>query len=143
MGSAYSPHLCCHDHRWMVKGGRIGVADEELYREDQRIVADHPHAAFIEQAFTLAEIEYGRADYGFYRGRPQIFEINTNPLLVWQPDHPSELRRRTIRLVWEKSLAGLHGLDSPPGPGMHLPDDEFLDRFRNWKRILYRSRWGN
>jgi hypothetical protein len=141
MGSAYPPHVGAHDDQWMVKTGRVGVADEALYQDDQRIVRDNPHATFIEKAFTLAEIEYGRADYGLYRGRPQIFEINTNPHIAWLPDHPSELRHQTIGLVWEKTLAALHGLDSPPGPGITLPDDKLLDRFRNWKRIAYRTRW--
>jgi hypothetical protein len=141
MGSAYPPHLCNHDDGWMVKNGRLGVADEALYQDDHRIARENPDAAFIEQAFALAEIEYGRADYGFYCGRPQIFEINTNPYIAWLPDHPSETRCQTIALVWEKTLAALHGLDSPPGPDLHLPDDPLLDRFRNWKRIFYRTRW--
>jgi hypothetical protein len=37
-------------------------------------------------------------------------------------------------------IAGIHTIDSQPGPEIRLPDDEFLDRFRNWKRIFYRTR---
>ena len=31
--------------------------------------------------FTEAQIEYGRIDYGVYKGEPQVWEINTNPTL--------------------------------------------------------------
>jgi len=33
-------------------------------------------------AFETANIEYGRIDYGMYKGKPQIWEINVNPVVV-------------------------------------------------------------
>jgi hypothetical protein len=140
LGSTYSPYLCGHDDQWMVKTGRVGVAGDELYQDEYRIVSDNPDAEFLAKAFAVAGIEYGRADYGYYRGRPQLFEINSNPHVEPLLSHPSARRRKTSALVWEKMLAGVRALDSEPGPDFYLPEDQILDRFRNWKRFLYRTR---
>jgi hypothetical protein len=36
----------------------------------------------IKQVYELAQIEYGRIDYGLVNGKIQVFEINTHPMLL-------------------------------------------------------------
>jgi hypothetical protein len=140
VGEIITPYLCGHDDQWLIKTGRIGVADEALYQDEFRIVQENPYADALRQAFELSSIEYGRADYGFYRGRLQIFEINTNPHIPAPAAHPSETRQHTIRLAWDKVIAAFHSIDSARGRDFVLPKDKALDRHRKWKRFLYRTR---
>ena len=41
----------------------------------------NPHAREIARIFELARIDFGRIDYGLLDGRPQVWEINTNPTM--------------------------------------------------------------
>jgi len=140
MGSALTPYLCGHDSHWLVKTGQVGIAGDDLYEDEYRIVSDDPYANSLREAFALAEIEYGRADFGFYQGRPQIFEINTNPHIPAPGLHPSAKRVQTMDLAWKKILQTLHTIDSEPGPDILLPKDNLLKRYRKWSRFLYRTR---
>jgi hypothetical protein len=134
------PSPCVHDHQWMVKTGPNCIADEELYEEDFKNIRDNLYAEPLRKAFELAEIEYGRADFGFYQGRPQVFEINTNPHILAPKAHPSPVRRRTMDLAWAQTLQAFRAIDSPSGNDILLPKDHLLDRYRKWNRFLYRSR---
>ena len=144
MGSIISPYLCGHDDNWLVKVGKAGIASAELYEEEYRIVRDSPFAESLREAFEVAEIEYGRADYGFYRGRLQVFEINTNPHIAAPASpgfkHPFPRRADTVALTWKNALAGLHSLDSAGKGFFRLPPDPMLDRWKGWSRFLYRTR---
>ena len=71
-------HVVTED-TWNVKWGKLGLATEDMYREDDRLIRDNCFAAELREAFQIAEIEYGRADFSLVDGRPQIYEINTNP----------------------------------------------------------------
>src|SRR5690606_31029109 len=50
--------------------------------EDRRFRRRNPHRAELRQVFDLAHVDFGRADYGMYEGRLQIWEINTNPTVL-------------------------------------------------------------
>ena len=135
-----TPSPCVHDHQWMVKTGPNCIAPDDLYEEDFVNIRDNIHAESLRKVFELAEIEYGRADYGFYQGRPQIFEINTNPHIFAPKAHPSPIRVQAMSLAWEKTLQALHAIDGKPGRDILLPRDHSLNYYRKWNRFLYRSR---
>ncbi len=90
-------------------------------------ISTNPHAAILAPMLRLANIDYGRIDYGFTpAGRLQVFEINTNPLVtaVSDPD-PG------VESLW-KALSEIdtgHGADVPLAglPGR---------RPRRWQRIV-------
>jgi hypothetical protein len=140
IGTTLTPSPCVHDHKWLVKTGPNCIADEDLYEEDLRNIRDNTHSELLRKAFKLAEIEYGRADYGFYKGRLQIFEINTNPHIPAPKPHPSPIRVETGKLAWRQTLLALHSIDSPPGGDITLPKDHLLNRHRKWTQIFHRSR---
>ena len=65
---------------WMVKWqGRI--FDRERAEDEIRYCETNPHGEWIASMFRLANIEYGRIDYGVQNGSPRLWEINTNPTL--------------------------------------------------------------
>lgn len=106
--------------------GSPGAGTEALYREDLRNLRDNPFAGPLAKAFEIAGIEYGRADFGLVGGRPQVYEINTNPAVGGSElDHPSETRRRGQREAFRQYLDALSGIDRPrrDGTGLRLVNE--------------------
>lgn len=93
VGDRILGYTCVHDDKWLVKYGSEGVATPEMYEEEYDFVARNPYGEALMQAFELGGIDYGRADFGLVGGRPQIYEINTNPDIKLRPK-PSSVQRR-------------------------------------------------
>ncbi|WP_210528895.1 hypothetical protein [Rubellimicrobium arenae] len=115
-------HIVTEDS-WNVKWGKAGLVGEDTYRADDAAVRGNDHADVLARAFEVAGIDYGRADFGLVDGRPQIYEINTNPSLGELHDHPSATRRATMRHSHERFAEMLGAIDTPDAKGMvRLPD---------------------
>jgi hypothetical protein len=69
---------------WVVKYSP--ELDEEHRAEELRFLEQNPHEQELRPIFALAGIEYGRIDYTVLDGRIVVWEINTNPFLVYPPD---------------------------------------------------------
>ena len=67
---------------------------ESMEREEDQHVRKNPHESFIREIFHTAGIQYGRMDFGLLNGRPQVWEINTNPELFSPGQYPPQ---RAIR----------------------------------------------
>jgi hypothetical protein len=81
VGDEIIPQVIVHNRNWITKWeGRL--VDEEKAREQQDYVESNPHAAWLKTTFELAQVNYGRMDYGLVDGVPQVWEINTNPMIV-------------------------------------------------------------
>jgi hypothetical protein len=75
------PRHLMQSREWMVKSSSR-VHDDGHREEERRYLDTNPHAEWIRRVFTLARIDYGRLDYGIVGGRPQAYEINTNPTII-------------------------------------------------------------
>ena len=139
IGDAIVPHISVHESKWLVKYGELGIAGDDMYRQELELLQTNPYADHLRKVFDVAGIEYGRADFGFYQGRLQVFEINTNPALSAPGKHPSPVRMESLKLVWTQYLEALRGLDTPGGWPVHLADGP-LQRHRAWKNLLVRTR---
>lgn len=75
------PRQLDYDTHWMVKTNvRFNTYPEQEYLEEfTSFMRDNPHQGWLEEIFNHAGIEYGRIDYGFFKGRPIVWEINLNP----------------------------------------------------------------
>lgn len=122
VGDAIVPRHLVHSLRWVVK--TFQYPDADLLRESRRYVAENPHAAFLREIAQRANIEWGRFDYSLLGGRPQVWEINTNPIVmapVWDSDvidvdHLNlELHRVPMRRI-ASALLALEGVgeEAPP-----------------------------
>jgi hypothetical protein len=130
-----------HQDGWLVKYGKLNAATPALYDDDLRIVRENPHEPVLRRVFEIAAIEYGRADFSLVRGRPQVYEINTNPKVAQGAAHPSELRQESQRLAWEGYLAALRDLDAAPaGRGSVWLRDRRLREYREPWPFTPRSR---
>ena len=139
IGNAIVPHLSVHDTVWLVKHGRMVDSIEDLYREEYAMLQENPFAEHFQKVFDVAGVEYGRADFSFFQGRIQVFEINTNPHLEEADPHPSATRVASMKLSWDKYLQALQAIDSRNGRTIRLADGK-LQRWRPWKNLLARTR---
>ncbi|HEU5125372.1 MAG TPA: hypothetical protein VFW05_15075 [Verrucomicrobiae bacterium] len=139
IGDRIVPHISVHDHSWLVKYGQHGIGTEDLYREELELLKANPFAEQLRRVFDIAQIEYGRADFGMYRGRIQIYEINTNPHVAPPGPHPSAIRRESMRAAWDLYLDALRAIDSPGGFPVPIPNGK-LQKLRAWKNLIVRTR---
>ena len=103
------PHDLMFGEKWVVKVHPLGT-DRAMKRleghgetaegvaEEWDYIQANPHEDILRQAFSVAGIDYGRADYGVMDGRVQIYEINTNPHLPWADIPTNRSNRRDLVL---------------------------------------------
>jgi hypothetical protein len=65
---------------WVTK--KPDVVTPASVAEEQRFLEEFPHREQLLEIFRLAGVDYGRIDYGLKDGRLQVWEINTNPVIV-------------------------------------------------------------
>lgn len=78
---------------WSTKNPDI--VNEVSLAEEKAFVENLPHRDQVSEAFRLAGVEYGRIDYGLCEGRVQVWEINTNPVVVPRREKVDERRLTT------------------------------------------------
>jgi hypothetical protein len=139
IGDAIIPHISVHDTVWLVKYGRKFDNIEDLYQEELGILQGNPYAEHLKKVFDIAGIEYGRADFGVYRGRIQVYEINTNPQVAPPCEHPSATRVQSMNLSWQNYLVALHAIDSPACRSIRIGNGS-LQKHRPWKNLFVRTR---
>jgi hypothetical protein len=114
VGARLFPSALDMSRNWVCKGV-VGDPDTiEDHAREQAFLAGNPHAEVMALAFDAAEIGYGRADYAMVDGRPQVFEINTNPLIDCPEVMPPALRDYA-RLLVERWLDALAVFSPPAG----------------------------
>lgn len=77
-----------------VKYGTPGLTGDEELETLAQWMRTNPDVETLKQAFEIARIDYGRADYGNDDGSIAIYEINTNPKIGTRlPDNNAEFLR--------------------------------------------------
>ncbi|HUP25468.1 MAG TPA: hypothetical protein VNB06_21330 [Thermoanaerobaculia bacterium] len=76
-------HIMFSNH-WSVKHSGV-LIDAEMMALERRYLASNPYREWVLETFELAGVDYGRLDFGICDGRPQAFEINTNPTMGPRP----------------------------------------------------------
>ncbi|HXU20879.1 MAG TPA: hypothetical protein VN788_09890 [Verrucomicrobiae bacterium] len=156
VGDRVLPHTLMHSDQWITKShGRL--VDAATAREELEYVQKNPHGEWVRETFSLANIRYGRIDYGLLDGKPQVWEINTNPTIVRRPEAgpiPEQQRRMRdpVRQVFFPSLqSALEAIDSVADPSQTVPieisqsqrrklDDEKRQRVRVQAKRTFISR---
>ena len=108
-------YTCVHDDNWLVKYGKLGITPPELYNEEYSFVTENPYADAAREAFDLAGIDYGRVDFGLVGGKPQIYEINSNPHVELTPKPTlSERRNESIAFFRMNYIDAMKDIDRAP-----------------------------
>jgi hypothetical protein len=87
VGDRIVPRHVFFSRDWHVKSWQL--VNAELLGEELAYLDTNPHERELRAIFTAARIDYGRIDYGLAPGGLEVWEINTNPTIVW----PSVERR--------------------------------------------------
>ena len=78
----WSDHLVFSQH-WMIKyHSALTPLPSHLAAEADSYLDGNPHEQELREICRIANIQYGRVDYGIKDGKIQIWEINTNPSLA-------------------------------------------------------------
>jgi hypothetical protein len=85
VGDRILPKALEQSRDWMVKWERR-IFDRVRAEQELAYCETNPHETWIREMFALARIDYGRIDYGILGGRPQLWEINTNPTIGRGPN---------------------------------------------------------
>jgi hypothetical protein len=110
-------YTCVHDDQWLVKYGKTGIGTPDLYEEEYECVANNPFGEMLLPAFEIAGVDYGRADFGLVGGRPQIYEINTNPdITLRPPPSPAQRRNDSVELFRKIYLDAMRAIDTSEAP---------------------------
>lgn len=80
IGDRIVPRHLFFGPQWMLK--EADHVDAATVEEELDYVRTNPHAAQLLDVFDRAGIEYGRIDYGFAGDALQVWEINTNPMIM-------------------------------------------------------------
>lgn len=116
-GEAYVPAPSMYDANWMVKSRTMVPVSRQHLDFDLRLLQENPLRDFASQVFEIAGIEYGRADIGMYRGRPQVFEVNFNPDILFMVHNPTRVPEQ--RPAWHRQddmvAEAIRALDAATG----------------------------
>jgi hypothetical protein len=94
---------------WQVK--HPDTVDPELAAYEREWMETFPERDAVNHVFDLAGVDYGRIDYGFDAdGRMQVFEINTNPMVMPKRDTVAPLRLDAQRASADRMIQAFQEL---------------------------------
>ncbi len=125
VGNTLIPRHLFFSRSWIQK--TASITDQPAYLQEEREYLEGPRFDDqLRQIFQLANITYGRIDFGVRNGQVQTWEINTNPSILTH-QHILENPRLPIHQTFFRtfSTALQTFIDSPlPSPPLwkYLPD---------------------
>ena len=129
VGSQIVPRNLMFGRKWVLKSPDL--LDGDKVPRQREFLEKNPHAAALRETFDLARIEYGRCDYSVINGRVQVWEINSNPIIMRSREEyrPAELPNQE----WfaQKIRPAFQAIDLPADPNLKIPirfDRTSLDR---------------
>lgn len=141
VGPAMIAHLCVHQSTWIAKDGEKGIAGAEFYDDEYRMIDENRHAEELRPAFEAGGLEFGRADFGLVGGKPQVYEINTNPTFAAIRKHPFPIRIAASRLFADRLVVALAAIDTPASRSPIKVKGTVLREQRGHDRWMTKSRW--
>jgi hypothetical protein len=142
IGDTFVPAVWVTDRVWSVKMGRHGIATLEQFEKEREYVESGPYRETLWKAFEIASVEYGRVDFGVVGGRPEIYEINTNPHVKIRKRQRVPYRLGTVRIADGNYREAMAALDTTATgsvpisiPGLK-PYRRWLNYFRAARRTL-------
>lgn len=117
---------------WQVK--HPDTVDPGLAVYEREWMETFPERDAVHRVFDLAGVDYGRIDYGFDSdGRLQVFEINTNPMVMPKRETVAPLRLDAQRASAERMIQAFQEL---AGESRERP---VLQGFPRWARARLRG----
>jgi hypothetical protein len=133
-------HIDC-SRGWVVKD--TDIVNDEVMAQERLYMETNPHREWLEETFALAGVDYGRIDYGFKVGRPQVWEINTNPVVILHPQNYTEIHLPVKRRFAELIRPAFEAIDSTGRADATLALDVPIPLFTRLDFERRRERWSH
>lgn len=109
VGERVIPKSVQFSQRWVQKNRDL--QGEAFAREECEYLERNPHEVEVREIFRLARIDFGRMDYAIADGRIQVWEINTNPMIVPAASRVRPERAAASELLSRRLVAALAELE--------------------------------
>jgi hypothetical protein len=83
-GKVLPRHYLASTKQWSLRD--VDLLTPQVIAKELDYLQTNPHEQFVRDVFKLAKIDYGRIDYSMLKGKPQVWEINPNPIVMQHPD---------------------------------------------------------
>jgi hypothetical protein len=141
LGGRYFPDASVTERNWVVKYGERGCYGEADFLEEKKRMKTVPFGPLMRRAFEIAQIEYGRLDYGLLKGEPQIYEINTNPTVRFAENHDSRHKLEAREIMAKNFVDALDSLNQADSSRQSISvSDRILCKQVRKERFFQRSR---
>ncbi len=97
---------------WDIKGDIDNLIEPEFYEAELAELRENRVPDKVREAFRIAEIDFGRLDFGVIDDDICIYEINTHPTFFGPRKHASPARVESIQLRWSRLLDAFHAIDA-------------------------------
>jgi len=121
IGTEILPGEAYFSRDWVVKGTSTDCHGADFRAASRRYTETNPWAQAVRPIFEMAQIEYGRMDFAVTDGRVQVFEINTNPVLLLAGDLDDPERRPTVARYAGNLVRAFRELDAVAASGRRIP----------------------
>ena len=108
VGDAIVPAHLLIGRPWVLKWDEA-ERDEKALAELVAYVTENPHEAWLRRVFGLAQVEYGRCDYGVRGPELEAWEINLNPTIGAGPGPPPPPLPAPLEALLDRYRAAYHG----------------------------------
>jgi hypothetical protein len=136
VGEAFIPRHLYFSSAWVTR--LPDHVDAATAAEEDEFVRNPPDLDVIRRAFEISGVEFGRIDYGYVNGRPQVWEVNTNPM-VGSAVVPDALRAATQQLSVDWVKEALRSATPRRRIGRRVPAPTKAQSKR-WRAVMKRSR---
>jgi len=129
VGGRIIPRHLIFSRNWVLK--LPDLLDAGKLAREREYLQTNPHEHVLREAFQLARIDYGRCDYAVIDSRVQIWEINTNPMVMLLPKQYQPSHLPLQQSFAERIRATFEAINVQPDPQLQVPirlDRAFLDR---------------
>ncbi|MGQ0701546.1 MAG: hypothetical protein ACT4PM_00255 [Gemmatimonadales bacterium] len=108
VGDAIVPAHLLSGRPWVLKWDEAD-RNEETLEALVSYVTENPHEAWLRRVFALAQVDYGRCDYGVRGVELQVWEINLNPTIGAGPGPPPAPLPGGLESLMNQYRAAYHG----------------------------------
>lgn len=108
IGDTIIPRYLSLGYKWVVKENEPDpdtgdLYDEQKIQDELYYIHNNPHKKELQRIFALANIDYGRIDYGVKDGKLRVWEINTLPTFGQAPGFEKPFQNSTRRKARSKA----------------------------------------
>jgi len=145
IGESLFSDMTANEDTLAVKIGKRGSLSMEGYERELRIYKEKRNDEWAQKIFEFLGVEFGRLDYGYWKGKPQFYEINTNPQFKnFTFEHPSEHTVALMRIVKQQRDEAFVKLDIDIQGHFKVPyklrsKKSVLPSIWPWKREMIRT----